>query len=200
MSNTEKIVEAFTQAAHETLQAELQIPVEYGAAIRINGHAQPLTALVGLVGDLEGMVGVSAREDTACSVVGHLLGEEIPAVTPLVESAIGEMCNVIAGRAALLLQVIGYQVDLSPPRIVAGETMRLRVGDLERMAIPFSCELGDLELSFAARVRRCWYFRAAPGSTNVLPSLAAGLWGQRGLTPSIALSAGGAHRGKTGGQ
>lgn len=155
MSNTEKILEAFTQAARETLQTELQILVEHGAAIRTNGgHSQPLIALVGLVGDLEGMVGVGVTEDTACSLAGHLLGEEIPAVTPLVESAIGEMCNVIAGRVALLLQIIGYRVDLSPPLIVAGETMRLRVGDLERIAVPFTCEVGNLELSLAAHVRR----------------------------------------------
>ena len=52
------------------------------------------------------------------------MGEEMTEVTPLVESAIGEMCNVVAGRATLLLNDIGQHLDITPPGVNKGEAVQ----------------------------------------------------------------------------
>lgn len=150
-----RLINAFVRAAAETLEAELQVPVERGA-LALSGPDDPdspVTGIVGLTGAMEGAIAIGVERATACAIASALLGEEFVEVTPLVASGISEICNIIAGRAAALLFEIGHRVEISPPIVVTGQEVRLRTVDLPRLVVPFSTEFGRIELKVMAQQR-----------------------------------------------
>ena len=150
-----RLINAFVRAAAETLEAELQVPVERGP-LALSGPDDPdapVTGVVGLTGAMEGVVALGVEKETACAIASALLGETFSDVTPLVASGISEICNIIAGRAAAILYELGQRVEISPPIVITGNNVRLRTVDLPRLLVPFTTEFGRIELKVMAQQR-----------------------------------------------
>jgi chemotaxis protein CheX len=64
----------------------------------------------------------------------------------LAQSGIGELGNVITGRAGILLAEAGYPSNITPPALVVGKGTLVTTLDLNRLVFPLQTEQGPLEI------------------------------------------------------
>jgi len=143
-----EFVNPFIQAASEVLEAELGGTTERGD-LRLQKSAfttDEVTALVGVTGSVVGMVLYSMSEETARGIVTRMLGQEFEEFDELAQSGIGELGNVITGRASVLLAEAGYPSNITPPALVVGKGTLVTTLDLNRLVFALTTELGPLEI------------------------------------------------------
>ena len=143
-----EFVNPFIQAAREVLMAEVGGRTERGD-LRLQKSAyttDEVTALVGVTGRVTGMVLYSMSEATARTIVSRLMGQEFFAFDELAQSGIGELGNVITGRAGVLLADAGYPSNITPPALVLGRGTMVTTLDLHRLVFPLQTEAGCLEV------------------------------------------------------
>ena len=153
--NDPAIINAFVKAARDTIQTELNLEIIRGAPsiTPADQPGKPVLGLVGITGDLEGIISLGVTRETACAIASTLMGEEMNELTPLVESAIGEMCNVIGGSASMQITGLGYSLNITPPVIIMGDDLKMSLGGMPRLTVPFHTPVGDIELKLAYHER-----------------------------------------------
>jgi chemotaxis protein CheX len=98
-----------------------------------------------------GVVMLSMSQATAREIVSRLMGQEFPEFDSLAQSGIGELGNVITGRAGVLLADAGYPSNLTPPALVVGKGTMVTTLDLNRLVFPLQTEVGQLEIQVVLR-------------------------------------------------
>ncbi|HEY1799380.1 MAG TPA: chemotaxis protein CheX [Terriglobales bacterium] len=102
---------------------------------KLAGYAGPapthdLTAMVGLAGDLCGVLTVRCAQQSASRITARMLGgafaENEQDVSQHVWDALGEMSNMIAGNFKNKLDGIADRCLLSVPTIISGQDYKLR--------------------------------------------------------------------------
>jgi chemotaxis protein CheX len=94
---------------------------------------------------------LSMSESTARAIVSRLMGQEFPEFDSLAQSGIGELGNVITGRAGVLLSEAGYASNLTPPALLVGKGSMVTTLDLNRLVLPLRTEVGQLEIQVVLR-------------------------------------------------
>jgi chemotaxis protein CheX len=110
-----------------------------------------VTAVVGVTGNVAGMVLYSMNEQTARGMVEKMMGQDFPEFDALAQSGIGEIGNVITGRAAVLLAEAGLPSDLAPPMLIIGRGTMVSTLDVQRLVIPLETEVGRIEIQVALK-------------------------------------------------
>src|SRR3712207_3437571 len=120
-------LEPFVAAARDVLEQELSAAVTPGrlAIVSERGTSQDVTAIVGIAGGLTGLALYGMSRATSLAVVGRLLGEAVDELDELALSGIGELGNVITGRAATLLAESGLSAEIAPPVLLVGAGSRI---------------------------------------------------------------------------
>lgn len=143
-----EFVNPFIQAAREVLESELGGEAQRGN-LRLQKSAfttDEVTAVVGVTGTVSGVVLYSMSEATAIGIVSRVMGQPFSALDELAQSGIGELGNVITGRAGVLLSVAGYPSNITPPALVIGKGTMVTTLDLNRLVFPLETEVGGLEV------------------------------------------------------
>ncbi len=146
----------FIVAAGEVLAREAGVQVTRGPlTLQREIHVtNDVTVIIGLVGDVSGMVFYGMSLATAKGVVSHILGEEMNDFDKLAQSGVAELGNVIAGQACIGLSELGLDVTLSVPTLLIGKGSRISTLDIERLIVPLETELGTLRIDLALRESR----------------------------------------------
>ena len=138
----------FLRAVEEAFEKMLGCSVSAGrVSERETPSPRDLSVVVGFTGGRRGAVILSVGERTACRLVSRFAGEQLEELSPTVYDGVGEILNIIAGRAKTALSREATGIEMSLPTIVMGrehEVHRLR--DAPTLLLPFSSELGDFEL------------------------------------------------------
>jgi chemotaxis protein CheX len=92
------------------------------------------------------MVLYSMSKSTALGIVARLMGQHFEEFDALAQSGIGELGNVITGRAGVLLSEAGYPSNITPPALVVGKGTMVTTLDLNRLVFPLETEVGGLEV------------------------------------------------------
>jgi chemotaxis protein CheX len=143
-----EFINPFIQAATEVLESELGSETLRGE-LRLHKSAvttDEVTALVGVTGTVSGMVLYSMSESTAMGIVSKVMGKDFDALDELAQSGIGELGNVITGRAGVLLSEAGFPSNISPPALVVGKGTMITTLDLNRLVLPLVTVVGPLEI------------------------------------------------------
>jgi len=143
-----EIVNPFVVAASEVLESELGAQAERGN-LRLQMSActtDEVTALVGVTGAVNGMVLYSMSRSTALRIVSRLMGQPFGDLDDLAQSGIGELGNVITGRAGVLLSEAGFPSNISPPALIVGTGTIVTTIDLNRLVFPLATDVGSLEV------------------------------------------------------
>ena|SRR5579859_5426308 len=143
-----EFVNPFLQAASEVLDSELGGEAQRGT-LRLHKTAfttDEVTALVGVTGMLNGLVLYSMSQATALRIVARVMGQEFAEFDAVAQSGIGELGNVITGRASVLLAEAGYPSNITPPALVIGAGTMVTTLDLIRLVLPLDTEVGPLEI------------------------------------------------------
>ncbi len=150
-----EIIQAFVGAARDVLAQEIGEPVE-PQKVKLQGgpyKTTDVTVLIGLAQGIEGAVILGLTTETACHYIGHIMGEPVEELDELAQSGIGELANVIAGRAGALLGERGYPTVIAPPTIILGQDTTLSMMSVPRLVVPMYTSVGVIELQLAAKER-----------------------------------------------
>jgi chemotaxis protein CheX len=83
---------------------------------------------------------------TALRIVSRVMAQEFAEFDAIAQSGIGELGNVITGRASGLLSEAGYPSNITPPALVIGEGTMITTLDLVRLVMPLETDVGPLEI------------------------------------------------------
>jgi chemotaxis protein CheX len=148
-----EFVNPFLRAALEVLEAELgATPTRHPIGLDTGPYTgAEVVALVALTGRVAGIALYGMSEATARAIVSRMLGQEFLAFDELAQSGIGELGNVITGRAAVLLAEAGYSSELAPPLVLSGASTRLSSLGVPRLRIPLGTPTGPVEVQIALK-------------------------------------------------
>lgn len=148
-----EFINPFLQAATQVLESELgSAPVRGSIGLQRSAYtSDEVTAVIAVTGDVAGMVMFSMAESTARAMVGLMMGQEFAEFDALAQSGIGEIGNVITGRAAVLLAEAGFPSDLAPPMLIVGKGTMLSTLDVQRLVIPLETQFGPIEIQVALK-------------------------------------------------
>ena len=83
------------------------------------------TAMIGLAGDLCGVLSFRCSNESAAQIAGKMLGmEECPSAESI-RDALGEICNMVAGSFKAQISDLAAQCMLSVPMVVSGKDYQL---------------------------------------------------------------------------
>ena len=148
-----EFVNPFIEAACEVLESELGGEAQRGE-VRLQKSAtttDEVTALVGVTGTVSGLVLYSMSLATAVALASRMMGQEFQELDALAQSGIGELGNVITGRAGVLLSEAGYPSNITPPALIVGRGTMVTTLDLNRLVFTLQTEVGDLEVQLVLR-------------------------------------------------
>jgi len=127
----------------EVFSTMVMMEVQAGTVVEGRGEtmASNVTGMVGLAGDLRGMLAVHCPEDAAKAITGAMLGMEVEELGEDVKDAVGEIANMVAGGLKSGLGSNGRTTELAIPTTVIGESFRMSgMLGANRIYIPFSGE------------------------------------------------------------
>lgn len=105
--------------------------------------------IIGMTGDLKGSIVYSFSEDMALKVVEAMSGMKMDNLDKFVTSAMGELGNIISGKATVGLSDQDLQCDIVPPQIVTGKEINISSEADKVLMVSFDTELGNFDVSFA---------------------------------------------------
>ena len=143
-----EFVNPFIQAATDVLESELGGEAQRGN-LRMQKSAfttDEVTALLCVTGTVTGMVLYSMSQKTALGILSRMMGSPMDEFDAVAQSGIGELGNVITGRAGVLLADAGYPSNITPPALVIGKGTMVTTLDLNRLVFPLETEFGNLEV------------------------------------------------------
>ncbi len=146
-------VNPFIKAAHYVLQDMLGDGINRGS-VDVQDIAylpDDVTVLIGMTGDLQGVVlyGMSSR--SAKNMVGAMMGEVLPVLNEMVESGVAEIGNIIAGQATIELEKMGYNCRISPPSVLLGRGYMISTVNIKGLHVPLETSQGKLRIYVALR-------------------------------------------------
>jgi chemotaxis protein CheX len=99
------------------------------------------TSMIGLAGDLCGVMSFRCSSDTASRIATLMLNSDERAPEDCIRDALGEICNMVAGSFKALVMGLADQCMLSVPMVVSGKDYQLYpMADGERIQISPSFE------------------------------------------------------------
>lgn len=106
----------------------------------------PISAVIGLSGDAVGAVVLSLTEATALKAASILLQEEMTELDADAIDAVGELTNVVAGRAKA--QMTSHELSISLPNVVTGKDHSVMFPrDVQPFTIPCDTDCGPLVMA-----------------------------------------------------
>ena len=110
--------------------------------------SESLSALVGISGEMSGVVALRFPPSTALSVAGKMLDTKYEEIDDHVIDAISELVNMVAGSAKAQFS-FDPPLALGLPTVVQGSGYKLKYPSKSVwLEVPFTCEAGDFVMEF----------------------------------------------------
>jgi len=116
----QRFTEALGHAAAEVFEMMVGTPLSLLDQDTPPGFAD-YTAMIGLAGDLCGVLSFRCGNPTAARIAGLMLGSTEAASAESIRDALGEICNMVAGSFKAQISDIAAQCMLSVPMVVSGK-------------------------------------------------------------------------------
>lgn len=128
-------------AMREVFELMLASPLEV-VSEPVSDAALDITSMVGLAGQLCGVVTLRCSSRSAARMAARMLGIEADQTGPEMWDAVGEVCNMVAGNFKNKISGLGDGCMLSVPTVIAGAdySFHTMVNDQIRTAMSFEGE------------------------------------------------------------
>ena len=148
-----ELAQPFLLAAKGVLEQEIGGEIGRGSIAVEKGdfEAGEVTAVVGVTGALSGAVMYRMSEATALAIVGRMMGQTFGELDALARSGVGELGNVISGRAGVLLERAGVRTEIAPPMLIVGRGGTMSSLDIPRLLVPLKTRAGEIDLQIALK-------------------------------------------------
>jgi chemotaxis protein CheX len=110
-----------------------------------------ISSLIGLAGDMKGILGIHCPAEVALAITSSMLGMEVTDLGEDAKDAIGEIANMVAGGLKVALSGDAKKIELAIPTTVIGQSIRTSgLSGASRLMLPFTCDKGrfGLELRY----------------------------------------------------
>jgi chemotaxis protein CheX len=105
---------------------QLMLSSDLASASSMDESGMDVTSMVGLAGQLCGVVMVRCQQKAAVLMASKMLGLPVEKVGPDFSDAIGEVCNMVAGNFKNKISGLSNGCMLSPPSVITGSDYSLR--------------------------------------------------------------------------
>lgn|GEM_PF-682810 len=148
-----ELAQAFAEAAVHVLQEMLGTEVAVGEhRVEVTAlHADEVTVLVGLTGEVSGLCLLTMPNSTAYAAVSMMMGETVTELDDIGRSAVAELGNMISGAATIKLEERGISSNITPPSVLQGHSPEISTPNLERAVVPLQTGLGNLTLHISIK-------------------------------------------------
>lgn len=138
-------INPFISAAVDVFATMLKCDLTRGELFtNTNFHpAHEVSGIIGLSGKASGTVIVSVDNNVALSITEAMLGERPDSIDSDVIDAIGEVTNMIAGKAKSSLEQLA--MSLAMPTVITGKDHVINFASAaQTIGIPYTCPWGEL--------------------------------------------------------
>jgi chemotaxis protein CheX len=144
-----KYINPFITATQGVFQTFLQTPVTTGKPYLLDRTKEQgswdISGVIGLAGEVLGVVVVSFPTVLAVKLVSVLENREVTIIDDSVIDLVGEVINIIAGNAKKDLEDL--KIAISLPTVVRGSRHSFPgISGAPMVAIPFTCDKGEFSL------------------------------------------------------
>ena len=122
--NHENWIPLIDTAAREVF--ELMLSCQLTVPTTFDEKQLDVTAMVGLAGQLCGLLSVRCTSKAAAMMASKMLGLDLEKVGPEISDALGEVCNMVAGNFKNKVSGLSEGCMLSPPTVITGSDYNLR--------------------------------------------------------------------------
>ncbi|MDF2627645.1 MAG: cheX1 [Symbiobacteriaceae bacterium] len=149
------LADPFVSAAVRILTAELGSEV---ARQERRNEDEPIlggdvTIMVGITGDVKGLVALAMSMETAGAIAGAMMGGPGAELDEIGKSCVAELGNMIAGMATVELEQEGYPSNITPPSVVTGRSMTISTGvGGGRVVFPLTTSFGHIALHVSLKL------------------------------------------------
>jgi chemotaxis protein CheX len=120
----------------------MEITAEKATDVPSSSFGAELTSMIGLAGDLKGVIAIHCPAPVALAITGAMLGMELDSLDEDVKDAIGEIANMVAGGLKDAVSSTGLHIELSIPSTVIGKGVRTGGLASSRFVLPFTTSAG----------------------------------------------------------
>ena len=144
-----RLINPFIEAIQAVLSNEVGATISRSGSPGLTAGSKlphEVTAIIGITGDLVGLVLISLPAESALKFFELVVGE---AKDDIVRSAIAELANTIVGTASVGFKDMDLNWDISTPAVLQGKDAQLTTLNITRVAVPLETSLGPITLEIA---------------------------------------------------
>lgn len=134
-----------SEATLEVFASMIFIDIEAEGASNepVTAFAANITSLIGLAGDIKGLLAIHCPGGLALAITSSMLGMEVTELAEDAKDAIGEIANMVAGGLKVAMAGEGKIIELALPTTVIGNSIRTSgLSGASRVVVPFSSPMG----------------------------------------------------------
>ena len=146
-----KTAVVFAESAVEVLKRETGNDAAWATGEAVDMRTLEFNAILGLTGGARGSIAYAIARETAAAIYGTVSGADEVTMDEIAHSAIGELANMITGRAAVAVSSSGATTDITPPVLIVGKGVRVHAVAATREQAMVETPLGTvyIELGLA---------------------------------------------------
>ncbi|WP_456388170.1 chemotaxis protein CheX [Desulfolithobacter sp.] len=137
------------EATSDVFASMIFLDIEPGEALENEDSVleSNISSMIGLAGDLKGLLAVHCPAEVARKITGSMLGMEVEEIDDDVKDAIGEIANMVAGGLKTSLARDGKDVQLAIPTAIVGSSIRASgLSGAQRVVVPFRISSGEFAI------------------------------------------------------
>ncbi len=142
-------INPFIEATEEILETVAMITPKRGQLMlkKDSSVEYDVSGVIGITGEAVGSIAVSFPRKVALKIVSNFTGEEVVGIDADTADAIGEITNMIAGRAKKIFSDKGIKLKISVPNVVIGKNHTIASPKgTPTIVIPFESEEGKFAI------------------------------------------------------
>ena len=151
-----RYVNPFIGAVRNLFQTKLETDIVFSKPSLKEAHepSPDISAIIGFTGGATGSVSLCFPQRTALRIAGKFAGAEIPADSPDLAGALGELANIVVGQAKTSSEGLNFSISL--PKVVQGDHPTVPSSDkMPVLTLPCDSPLGRFWVEVAiARVEQ----------------------------------------------
>ncbi|MFW5695032.1 MAG: chemotaxis protein CheX [Alkalispirochaeta sp.] len=142
----------FVHSAVHVFKKELGIKLSRESLLRKEKPVPglPVCIVLGITGAMKGQVVYAVDQSFAMEIAHHMVPNKLPSeLKKLVNSAVGEIGNMITGQATIALAGTDKTLQITPPAVFTGKEIQVDFLHMPTIAMRMLSEMGVLEINIA---------------------------------------------------
>ncbi|HEW92884.1 MAG TPA: chemotaxis protein CheX [Thermotogaceae bacterium] len=147
-----RFINAILNAVNNVFETIMNVKIIFGKpeAMKNISPNYSVVGIIGFTGRISGNLVYSFKDQTVFEVMKTMIGMEINEIDEMALSAVGELANMISGNIATNLEKIGYKIEISPPSVVKGKEVSVK---MEGVVIRIPAKLNKHEFDISVAVQ-----------------------------------------------